>query len=201
MRAMASNSLATSLATLGRRAFVRPRPPPVPPVRTGKLVSVILRRPFDELGFSGQEVVVAPGYARNFLVPQGIAMYATPENRVAHRVEVDPERARALDAERMQRLLLARVARYTLPLYRASRDGAALYSSISAEDLVVRLNETPLRSFGVKQANVRVVREGGAPRPLREGDIATVGEHVVEIEMVRSMPGLWCPLKVVVIEA
>ena len=127
-------------------------------------------------------------------------MYATQENRLAHRVEVDPERARALDVERMQRLLLARVARYTLPLYRASRDGAALYSSISAEDLVVRLNETPLRSFGVKQANVRVVREG-APRPLREGDIATVGEHVVEIEMVRSMPGLWCPLKVVVIEA
>ena len=195
-----ASALAASITTLGRRAFVRPRPPPAPPVRSGKHVSVILRRPFDELGFSGQEVVVAPGYARNFLVPQGIAMYATQENRLAHRVEVDPERARALDVERMQRLLLARVARYTLPLYRASRDGAALYSSISAEDLVVRLNETPLRSFGVKQANVRVVREG-APRPLREGDIATVGEHVVEIEMVRSMPGLWCPLKVVVIEA
>jgi large subunit ribosomal protein L9 len=195
-----ATSLAAAVTSLGRRAFVRPRPPAVPPVRTGKRVQVVLKQPFDELGFSGQEVAVAPGYARNYLIPKGIAAYATPENRATHRVEVDPERARALDAERVQRLLRARVARYTLPLYRASRDGVALYSSISAEDLVVRLNETPLRSFGVKQANMRVVRDG-APRPLREGDIATVGEHAVEIEMARSMPGLWCPLKVVVLEA
>ena len=193
-------SLAASLSTLGRRTFVRPRPPPAPPVRSGRHVSVVLRQAFDELGFSGQEVAVAPGYARNYLIPKGIAAYATPENRAAYRVEVDPERARALDVERVQRLLRARVARYTLPMYRASRDGSALYSSISAEDLVVRLNETPLRSFGVKQANVRVVRDG-QPRALREGDIETVGAHTVEIEMVRNMPGMWCTLKVLVIEA
>ena len=196
-----ASTLLNALGTAGRRAFVRPRPPAAPPVRTGKRVSVVLRTPFDSLGYKGQEVAVAPGYARNYLIPQGIAAYATAENREALRVAVEPEAARRLDVERVQRLLRARVARYVLPLYRASRDGAALYGSITAEDIVVQLAETPLRGLGVRQANVRVARAGEAPRPLREGDIATVGEHVVEVEAARAMPGLWCELRVAVVEA
>jgi ribosomal protein L9 len=197
-----SSAVAAAASHLVRRAFVRPRRPAPPPVRVGKRVQVVLRGAFDPLGLPGQEVPVAPGYARNYLIPKGIAAYATPENRAQYLVEYEPVRARALDGERVQRLLRARVAQFTLPLYRASKDGTALYNSISSEDVVVQMNEGPLRSLGVKQANVRVApRDGAPPRPLREGDIATVGEHTVEIEMVRSSPGLWCPLKVRVIEA
>jgi large subunit ribosomal protein L9 len=42
----------------------------------------------DALGVAGEEVAVAPGYARNFLVPQRRAVYATARSRAALRVEL-----------------------------------------------------------------------------------------------------------------
>ena len=42
---------------------------------------VILKETIDTLGIAGSEVNVAPGYGRNYLLPQGKAMIATPQNR------------------------------------------------------------------------------------------------------------------------
>jgi len=46
-------------------------------------MEVILRQDVDELGLEGDIVDVANGYARNYLVPNGIALEATPQNRKA----------------------------------------------------------------------------------------------------------------------
>ena len=43
-------------------------------------VSVVLTEPMEHLGFHGQEVSVKAGFARNYLIPQRKAVYATPEN-------------------------------------------------------------------------------------------------------------------------
>lgn len=42
---------------------------------------VILKETIDTLGIAGSECDVAPGYGRNYLLPQGKAILATPENR------------------------------------------------------------------------------------------------------------------------
>ncbi len=44
---------------------------------------VILKETIDTLGIVGSECDVAPGYARNYLMPQGKAVKATPQNRQA----------------------------------------------------------------------------------------------------------------------
>lgn len=44
-------------------------------------MEVILKQDVVGLGFANEKVNVKPGYARNFLVPQGIAIPATPANR------------------------------------------------------------------------------------------------------------------------
>ena len=41
-------------------------------------VSLILLDDVEKLGFAGDEVHVAPGYARNYLIPRGLAAKATP---------------------------------------------------------------------------------------------------------------------------
>jgi len=41
-------------------------------------VKIVLRADVDTLGHKGDLVEVAPGYARNYLVPKGLAMMATP---------------------------------------------------------------------------------------------------------------------------
>ena len=43
-------------------------------------MNVILRQDVDGLGFEFEIVSVKPGYARNFLIPRGLASVATPKN-------------------------------------------------------------------------------------------------------------------------
>ena len=45
------------------------------------MVEVILKKEVRKLGDRGQLVTVAPGYARNYLIPQGLAMPATAANK------------------------------------------------------------------------------------------------------------------------
>ena len=44
-------------------------------------MKVILKETIDSLGIIGNEVTVADGYARNYLLPQNKAVLATPQNR------------------------------------------------------------------------------------------------------------------------
>ena len=43
-------------------------------------MKVILKETIDSLGIIGSEVIVKKGYARNYLIPQGKAVYSTPQN-------------------------------------------------------------------------------------------------------------------------
>src|SRR5919201_4287202 len=56
-------------------------------------MEVILRQDLDKVGLRGEVVNVARGYARNFLLPRGLAEEATPA-RVAELRKVDDRRAR-----------------------------------------------------------------------------------------------------------
>jgi ribosomal protein L9 len=72
-------------------------------------VNVILLEPVDNLGEAGDVVKVRPGYARNFLVPQGLALPATAANQKELQARL-MQRSRQLserkgDAERLKELL------------------------------------------------------------------------------------------------
>ena len=44
-------------------------------------MKIILRQDHENLGEAGNIINVKPGFARNFLIPQGIAMAASPQNK------------------------------------------------------------------------------------------------------------------------
>jgi len=72
-------------------------------------VNVILLEPVSNLGEAGEVVRVKPGYARNWLVPQGLALPATESNRAELQARLS-QRARQLaerktDAERLREML------------------------------------------------------------------------------------------------
>ena len=69
---------------------------------------IILRKDYENLGKAGETVNVKPGYARNFLIPKGIALIATAENEMRFatemkqlnwRKEIDKKRAEKLAKE------------------------------------------------------------------------------------------------------
>lgn len=72
-------------------------------------MNVILLEPVSNLGDAGDVVHVKPGYARNWLVPQGLALPATDSNRAELQARL-AQRARQLserkaDAERLKEML------------------------------------------------------------------------------------------------
>jgi len=160
-----------------------------PPVRVGRKVSVVLLKQLDNLGHAGAEVAVAPGYARNFLVPSGSAVYATPSARAAHAVVLDAAAARASAAAREENLLRGRVAAVRLRFVQATADGVNLYGSVTAGDIVAALAASALRKLALRERSIRMPA-GGA--------FKTVGEHALEIE---PRPGVWCALKVDIVSS
>ena len=61
-------------------------------------MEVILRQAVEKLGHPGDIVKVSPGYARNFLLPRGVAYEATPGNK--KRIERERKRLEAAEDSR-----------------------------------------------------------------------------------------------------
>jgi large subunit ribosomal protein L9 len=100
-------------------------------------MDVILLQNVDNLGTMGKVVQVAPGYARNFLLPRGMAVVATPGARkmVAERMVLaakhDHRRKEA--AEVLAGQLVARNIAVTIAA--KAGEGNRLYGSVSARDI------------------------------------------------------------------
>jgi large subunit ribosomal protein L9 len=123
-------------------------------------VKVVLRDDVDNLGQKGDVVDVADGYARNFLVPRGLAIKA--ENGVVRQAE-------AMRRNRSARELRDREAAQTLadrlngrPLSVPARagEGGKLFGSITAADIVAAVQE----QLGVELDRRRL----GLDEPLKE---------------------------------
>jgi len=128
------------------------------PVRIQNKVSLILRKQLDDLGYLGQEVQVSPGYARNYLIPHKLAVYATEANRRSLRVDLSDDLRAEKDAERALNRLKTRVANIVLTFKRATSDGKSLYGAITASDVVEGLQQTVLKNLKIAEVNVRIPR-------------------------------------------
>jgi large subunit ribosomal protein L9 len=133
-------------------------------------MKIILQQPVDKLGAPGDVVEVADGYARNFLIPRGMAMTASKgairhavRLKQAHdkRVQHDVTEARGV-AERLA------AAALRIPS-RAGEDGR-LFGSITVADVAEAIQETsgitvdrkriqlaePIRSVGSHEVTVHL---------------------------------------------
>lgn len=108
------------------------------------MVKVILKETMDNLGESGDVVDVKPGYARNFLIPHGLAYEASDANvrRLEEERQRAEERARRDYLEARRRASQIDDARLTF-LARASEEGR-LFGSVTSADVADRLNQLEL---------------------------------------------------------
>lgn len=102
-------------------------------------MEVILLERIEKLGQMGDLVTVKPGYARNFLLPQGKALRATEANK--KRFETD--RAQ-LEAENLARKgeaeqVAAKMEGMSVTLIRAASEMGQLYGSASSRDIADRI--------------------------------------------------------------
>jgi len=130
-------------------------------------MDVILLENIQNLGSLGDLVNVKPGYARNFLIPYGKAVWATDDARV----KVDERRAQLAKMEE-ERLDVAHAKAERLPAEltiarKASEDGK-LYGSVSAADIAEILHD---QGIAVGRSEVS----------LPQGPIKEIGEVGLDI--------------------
>ena len=132
-------------------------------------MDVILLQDIDRLGNEGVVVQVKPGYARNFLLPHGLAVSASPEHMKAYedrKRQTQLKAKRQLDAcERLKQKLEGRSL--TLPL--SLGEGDKPFGSVTSHDIVQALAkeeivvekhavelEAPIKSLGIYEVPVRL---------------------------------------------
>ncbi len=137
-----------------------------------KPTSVILRQNVPNLGEAGDLVTVKPGFARNYLLPRGLAFEATEGNvrRLEDERKRGEERAKRdfLEARRVSSALEA----VSLTFNARAGEESKLFGSITAADIAEKLNaeanlgfqvdrrqielDEPIKSLGVFSVPVRL---------------------------------------------
>jgi large subunit ribosomal protein L9 len=144
-------------------------------------VEVVLRQDVDSLGLRGDVVNVARGYARNFLLPRGLAEVASPglkkelERRDAQRTRHE---AKSVDEARA---IAARLDALELRFDVTSGPTGSLFGSVTATNVADRLWE---------QEKLRVDR-----RKLQMDTVKRIGRYTVPFEV---FPDVIADLKLVV---
>ena len=136
-------------------------------------MEVILRRDVDKVGLRGEVVNVARGYARNFLLPRGLAEEATP-SRVAELQKVEGRRAKheAKTFEDAQ-VVADRLGQVELRFDVKAGPTGSLFGSVTPTDIADEL---------WSQHKVRVDR-----RKIGVDTIKRIGRYQVPIELFQDV--------------
>ena len=97
-------------------------------------MQVILLERVSKLGQMGDVVDVKPGYARNFLLPQGKAKTASETNVAAFEKQKSQLEAQNLETKKEADALLEKLDGQTFIVIRSASDSGALYGSVSPRD-------------------------------------------------------------------
>jgi len=144
-------------------------------------MEVILRQDMDELGLEGDIVDVAKGYARNYLVPNGIALEATPQNRKALELQSKKIELKRLKGKENAEKVKERLEGIEVTLSQKAGEEGKLYGSVTTMDIASRLE-----TQGIEIDRRKIVLE----KPIK-----TLGEHEVSIKIYPEVTG---SIKVVV---
>src|SRR3954463_8555526 len=134
-------------------------------------MQVILRDDLDNLGKSGEVVNVKPGYARNYLIPRGLAVKATATDvtRVEHEKRVIAARTAKLGKEAQAEA--DRLSQVSVSIARAVGEEEKLYGSVTSRDIAEALQaqgitvdsrklhlDEPIKTLGLTEVPVKLGR-------------------------------------------
>ena len=132
-------------------------------------MDVILRQSVEKLGHPGDVVKVSPGFARNFLIPRGIAVEATPGNK--RQIEQQKQRLEAAESTRRDAASVVAQKLEQVSLTFSARVGeeGKLFGSVGAADIVQQLEgqgfhvekrqvelHEPIKALGVYRVPIRL---------------------------------------------
>ena len=103
-------------------------------------MKVILKETIDTLGIAGSECVVAAGYGRNYLLPQGKAILATPQNRkimAQAKAKIDLQIAKE---RKIAEAMAEKISTIEVTIKSKVHEEFKLYGSVTTHDIKNALN-------------------------------------------------------------
>ncbi|MDB9540387.1 50S ribosomal protein L9 [Anabaenopsis tanganyikae CS-531] len=135
-----------------------------------KRVQLVLNQDISKLGKSGDLVDVAPGYARNYLIPQKLATHATPGilKQVERRREKERQRQLELRQQALERkAALEKIA--SLQIAKPLGENEAIFGTVTTQDV----------AEAIKTATGEEVDRRGISIP----DINHLGTYQAEVKL------------------
>jgi len=162
-------------------------------------MQVILLERVAKLGQMGDIVDVKPGYARNFLLPQGKAQTASDANVKAFEAQKAQLEARNLETKQEAEALAAKLNGQRFIVIRSASDAGALYGSVSPRDAAEAATEAgfsvdrkqisliaPVKELGLHEMLVKLHPEVSATivlnvaRSVEEAELQASGKSIQE---------------------
>lgn len=138
-----------------------------------------------ELGLKGDLIKVQPGYARNWLIPQQLAVYAVRENRLFYGLgdgtqleEGNAQTARDQEVRKFLQHYSFRLRKVELAFVRPKSEGDHVASPVTAQDILIKLSRENF--FGLTAEN------------LIMEPITKIGTYEIEVALHKGwvLPGI-----------
>jgi len=137
-------------------------------------MEVILREDVEKLGSRGQLVKVAPGYARNFLLPKRLAMPATEANKKIieqeRQAHLRREAKLAADAADLAKMM----TNVSITISQKAGENDQLFGSVTSKDIAEALEK---QGYTIERRKIAL-----------EEPIKTLGEFKVTLRLHREVP-------------
>ena len=136
-------------------------------------MKVILKETIDTLGIAGSECKVAAGYARNYLLSQGKAVLATPQNRkvmeqTKAKLELQIAKERKLAEE-----MASKIKDIVCTIKAKVHEDVRLYGSVTTHDIKEALNK---QNVELERRSILLAE------PIKE-----IGEYKVPIRLYKDV--------------
>ena len=136
-------------------------------------MQVILKEEVRHLGYVGDIVNVKPGYARNYLLPRGLAIHADPRQvkRVEHEqrlIEARLEKTRTAAQE-----IAEKFKGFALVVKKHAGEGDRLFGSVTTMEMETLLQE---KGFPIERRQLHT-----------DEQINTLGQHAVKVRLHRDV--------------
>ena len=163
-------------------------------------MQVILMEHVAKLGQMGDVVDVKPGFARNYLLPQGKALSASKQNIANFEAQKAQLEARNLETRKEAEDLASRLDGQTFVVIRSASDAGALYGSVNPRDAADVATEggfsidrkqialiKPIKELGLHDMEVRLHPEVSATivlnvaRSVEEAELQASGKSIQDL--------------------
>jgi len=132
-------------------------------------MKLILKDDVKGLGGMGQEIDVADGYGRNYLIPKGLAMVATVGNLKILKNEISQKGRKIVKLKGEAEDLAKRIEKISCRLAKKAGESDKLFGSVTSQEIAEQLKkegfnidkrkidiDTPIKNLGTHSVSIRV---------------------------------------------